>query len=262
MKKIILVLLTILVVGASAEAQIITDVIHIDPVCGLSTNGGTLEGNLLFSPDNTHNIGADGATRPAEGFFGTAVESPILRSDASDVADDGVIRLANDQKICWEASPAGTDRCFRVNEFEQFSFDTVGLIVGGEIQASQSNDIVATDDLKATDNVEGREFVYNASQNIDIADSGDANPASLTSTIDHNLVIVSCLDADGCNLTLSETNQNDMHIIIVNDSANIVNFSDTAGVTELAGAFAMGQYDSLTLVYAGDRFVELSRSNN
>ena len=49
---------------------------------------------------------------------------------------------------------------------------------------------------------------------------------------------------------------------IVNISSNTVDFVDSAGVSELAGAFAAGQYDSLRLLYASDRWVEVSRSNN
>jgi hypothetical protein len=35
--------------------------------------GGTLTGNLLFSTDNTKDIGASGATRPRTGYFGTSL---------------------------------------------------------------------------------------------------------------------------------------------------------------------------------------------
>ncbi len=40
--------------------------------------GGTLTGNLLFSADNAHNIGAAGATRPAHIYVGTDVTVPSL----------------------------------------------------------------------------------------------------------------------------------------------------------------------------------------
>ncbi|PJC22324.1 hypothetical protein CO059_02650 [candidate division WWE3 bacterium CG_4_9_14_0_2_um_filter_48_10] len=55
-------------------------------------------------------------------------------------------------------------------------------------------------------------------------------------------------------------------VLIVNVSANTVNFADTAGVSELVGDFAAGQWDSLTLIYAvygeDSSWVEVSRSNN
>lgn len=53
-----------------------------------------------------------------------------------------------------------------------------------------------------------------------------------------------------------------MTMDIVNISAPAVNFADTGTVSELAGAFAAGPYDTLRLRYVVDRWMELSRSNN
>jgi hypothetical protein len=44
----------------------------------LPLGGGTLTGNLLFSADNTLDIGASDATRPRTGYFGTSVRSPLF----------------------------------------------------------------------------------------------------------------------------------------------------------------------------------------
>ena len=96
-----------------------------------------------------------------------------------------------------------------------------------------------------------------------IADSGDANPASYTLTPSTSFVKLTCNDADGCNITMGETGMaGGATVTIVNVSANTCNFSDSAGVSELAGDFAMDQWDSLSLIYAGDRWVEVSRSDN
>jgi len=46
-------------------------------------SGGTLTSALLFSADNTIDIGAAGATRPRTGYFGTSVISPVLDSGAA-----------------------------------------------------------------------------------------------------------------------------------------------------------------------------------
>lgn len=43
----------------------------------LPLTGGTLTGGLLFSADNTIDIGATGATRPRTGYYGTSVVSPL-----------------------------------------------------------------------------------------------------------------------------------------------------------------------------------------
>lgn len=44
----------------------------------LPLTGGTLTGALLFSTDNTIDIGASGATRPRAGYYGTSISSPLL----------------------------------------------------------------------------------------------------------------------------------------------------------------------------------------
>ena len=74
---------------------------------------------------------------------------------------------------------------------------------------------------------------------------------------------IDCQDGDGCDITLQELNAlhgTIIHLICM--SANACNFADTAGVSELAGAYAMGQYDSLSIMYSTDRYIEISRSNN
>ena len=100
-----------------------------------------------------------------------------------------------------------------------------------------------------------------------IADNGNGGTAA-EHTLDVDTasnVVITCNDTNGCNITMDETppaNQPGTIVHITNVSANVVNFADTAGVSELAGTFAMGQYDALTLMYQTDRWVEISRSNN
>lgn len=52
--------------------------IPVPEVNFLSINGGTLLGNLLFSTDNTLDIGASGATRPRTLYLGTSLISPSV----------------------------------------------------------------------------------------------------------------------------------------------------------------------------------------
>jgi len=96
-----------------------------------------------------------------------------------------------------------------------------------------------------------------------IADTGDANPATLTLEPTRSYVEITCNDANTCDITMSETNANQGQIVyIVNVSANVVDLADSSGVSELAGAFAANQYDTITLIYTSDRWVELDRSDN
>lgn len=87
--------------------------------------------------------------------------------------------------------------------------------------------------------------------------------ATVTLTPATSSVRMTCTDGAGCAVTLGETGVFDGQIVrFVNVSTNTCNFADTGGVTELAGAFAAGQWDTLALQYITDRWVELSRSNN
>jgi len=95
------------------------------------------------------------------------------------------------------------------------------------------------------------------------ADTGDANPCVLTLTPTSGQVQITCNDVNTCDITLSETGAVDGQVVtIYNVSANIVDFTDTAGVTELAGDFAAGQNDALVLNYISTTWAESSRSNN
>lgn len=96
-----------------------------------------------------------------------------------------------------------------------------------------------------------------------IADNGAGSAATGTLNPTSSYVAVTCSDANGCDITMGETAAMDGSFVhIVNISANAANFADTAGVSELTGAIALGQYDSLTLVYVSDRWVEITTSNN
>jgi hypothetical protein len=115
----------------------------------------------------------------------------------------------------------------------------------------------------ATNTFSGK--LVRAVQTVTVADNANGGTAAafnLTPT--GSYIEITCNDAQGCDATMIETSAVEGHeIIVVNISAaNVVNFADSAGVSELAGAFAAGAVDSLRLVYTGTTWVELSRSNN
>jgi hypothetical protein len=85
--------------------------------------------------------------------------------------------------------------------------------------------------------------------------------ATLTPTSDY--VIISCSDADGCAITLSETGAADgKRVTLLGGSANGSTVTDSAGVTELAGNITLGIYDTLSLIYVVNAWAEVGRSNN
>jgi hypothetical protein len=108
-----------------------------------------------------------------------------------------------------------------------------------------------------------------APQSVTCADNGVgasaaacSMPVPSTSGV-RQLQFVTCSDVDGCNYTLTETSiVIGQELVIVNISANMVNIADSVGVSETAGAFAMGARDIISFVYVTDVWVESSRSNN
>jgi len=69
----------------------------------LTASGGiTTSGPLLFSPDNTYDVGASGATRPRTGYFGTSI------AIGTSPATTGAIRLPNESSI-YVKSGGGAD---------------------------------------------------------------------------------------------------------------------------------------------------------
>ena len=96
-----------------------------------------------------------------------------------------------------------------------------------------------------------------------IADDGAGTNATLTLNPTSSYVEITCNDANGCDITMGEASakQGDM-LFVVNLSNINVNFADTSGVSELAGTFAAGQYDSIQMIYTSDRWLEVSRSDN
>jgi hypothetical protein len=90
-------------------------------------------------------------------------------------------------------------------------------------------------------------------------DTVAAQAATYTLEPTTSYVTLTCNDPDGCDITMSEINAVNGHpVTIVNISANTCNFADTAGVSELTGAIALGQYDVLRLMYVSDRWVQIA----
>lgn len=74
---------------------------------------------------------------------------------------------------------------------------------------------------------------------------------------------VTATDSDGCRIQLGETSIEDGQIIeVINVGSANVTMSDESGVAETGGTITLGQYDTLALRYIGDRWVEVSTTNN
>jgi hypothetical protein len=107
--------------------------------------------------------------------------------------------------------------------------------------------------------------IVNGVQAETCTDSGDGSAGALSLVPTGNVIALTNADADGCDVTMSETGADAGHvvrIVVVASEGTTVNFADSAGVSEIAGAFAAAVQDSISLVYAGATWVELGRSNN
>ncbi len=99
-----------------------------------------------------------------------------------------------------------------------------------------------------------------------IADNGvGASAATATLTPTSNYVELTCNDADGCTMTMGETGMSEgIEVTIVNISANLCNFADSAAVQEMrgGGTIALGAYDVLKLIYIGGSWVQSAYESN
>lgn len=109
-------------------------------------------------------------------------------------------------------------------------------------------------------------LVINAVQAVTCADSGGAGAQTATITPTSSYIEITNADADGCDITMGETGMAagaKVDICVVSNAGTTVNFADTAGVSELAGAFAADVDDCITLRYGNTTtWREVTRSAN
>ncbi len=94
-----------------------------------------------------------------------------------------------------------------------------------------------------------------------VADNGGGTAATGTITVLKSYVLLTCSDTNGCDMTMGETGARDGFLmVIVNTSANTATFTGSSGVLELDATVALGQYDTLALIYRTDRWVQFGAS--
>lgn len=84
-----------------------------------TTANCTMSLNLLFSTDNTKDIGAAAATRPRTGYFATSVLSPVHSSESGTTT----LQSVSGQSIRVDAQGAGTI-IFRLSGTDRWQFNT------------------------------------------------------------------------------------------------------------------------------------------
>jgi hypothetical protein len=118
------------------------------PPGGGTFAGGTLTSPLLFSADNTHDIGASGATRPRSLYIGTDIWSPVYRLSSG--ANTGMLINISANKANFAASGAASVYGFN---FAQSTVPTSG--------AHTFFTMTPTASTGQTASTEVRGFVYN-----------------------------------------------------------------------------------------------------
>lgn len=231
------------------------------PIAGSDTqvifnDSGTAAGDADFTWDKTNNRLS--VTSLAFGHPGNS-SYPNLRESGNELTIGARRFYAYELYACSDADCTGTSWRYgqgvisgNGSESADLNISGVGatghVVVGasGGVSRIDVNQVVAT------------------AQSLPISDNGNgATRATSTLTVTSSFATVTCSDANGCDVGVSESGVVSGYIVrIVCLSSNICGFSDSSGVTELAGIFDLGQYDSLILMYVVDRWIEIGRSNN
>jgi len=225
-------------------------------------------GNVSYFVQENGNASHYGSLRSNGGYLGgSASTSLTVTSDATDAITSGTVPA-----LQLKASQNITDSDLLMSVEDSAGNRRLALTEAGSLD-------VATDLNDARDIYVTRYFFTNGetivngplrrtSSSVTIADNGAGTPATHTqaylSTV-ASFVRYTCNDANGCDITMSETAVEHGHVLMfANVSANNVTFADISGVQEMAGGVTatLGQYDTLQLVYTGDRWAELHRSDN
>lgn len=115
--------------------------------------------------------------------------------------------------------------------------------------------------LSAEGNITTGGFSVYESSAITIPSDGAGTIAAYTLAPTRSLVILTCQDTDGCDITMSEASAVDgARVAIFNVSANTTQFFNTSGVSEIQGdasTAGLSQYQSFQLMYITDRWIEL-----
>jgi len=100
------------------------------------TGGGSEDTDLTFRVQVASTI-TDRLTIDGDGQL--KIQGSGVEVDATDPADSGAVRLDNDEGLCWEASPAGTDVCLQADSSEILQVSG-GTIDGGDLTAASVGD--------------------------------------------------------------------------------------------------------------------------
>jgi len=215
----------------------------------------------ISSAGDYHIISDNIFITPTDHIFGII----YINGDYWIVTDNAFYLEANDADYCIQFDNG--DNCAVGSNIFDTDVDTAaiymdaddtGNIFYGNQNTSFSGSNRVYGDFKVYSN-----FVHAGIDEDTIANDPNNSPAAHTLIPTATYVSLTCQNPNTCDIVMSETGAEQGQIcIITNLSSYACDFADTAGVSELAGAFAMEQYDILELIYLSDRWVERCRSDN
>lgn len=227
--------------GALKRPEVLVAVVRWDDSYGCSTNGCTFTGNVNLGNSLLLNIGNANTDFTASGGLNLAGDLAIATNKFTVASASG------------NTAVAGTFAVTSTSTFTDLATFNNGATVNQTFTTNNAAIFNAT-----------ARFVSFARFMVDsrsIVSNGAGTPAALTLLPTSSYVEITCSDPDGCNITMDETISQGA-IIFMCVVSGTVNFADSSGVSELAGAYAAGADDCITLIYGADRYRELGRSNN
>lgn len=261
-------------IGAATPASGAFTTLSASGDVDLSATGGSVGDPDLGVPGYalfTGTLDVNGTADFSGGLTNSAGELLVSGGNIQ-VNDDLVLSFGTDDDTTLSYDET-TDDAF---EIAGSALVSIGDDPGTSVTATGAGDLLVTGDFEvdSVTDLDGNLFVGGNAvfetrvnlgvQDEDIADnSTGASNATDTLTPTASLVRVSCLDADGCDITMGEGSAVDGDLLVItHDGAVDSNYSDTDGVSNLTAAFAAGDDDVLVLVYDVDEWVEVSRADN
>lgn len=177
------------------------------------------------------------------------------------LVDDGTSSLDMQSHLLLNIGAAGTD------------FTTSGgLTLAAAFIATSTSDLRgnisnSTGNVTVADTLQVNVNLVSPFDTTTVADDGGGTSPAFNYQPGGNAsrVRVTCNDANGCALTLSETGvASGTYLFISNasGSAGNVTIADSAGVQETTGALSLGPLDNVRFVYDNDRWVQDGPVNN
>lgn len=221
---------------------------------------------------------------PATRFYGGTIVGQANTWTATQTysgASPDVTTVGNED---WTCDPAGSGKCIAAGDGTNVAFRVSGGGATFDVKpVAASTTVTASSELIIVAGSSGGNTALSTNtstsilttsyawayspQVVTINDDGAGTKPAQTITPTQSRVHCACNDATGCTITMGETGMvSGQTVTIISIGTGNCEFADTAGVTELSAAFvaggSAGGYDSLSLEYIADRWVERTRSNN